>query len=164
VTKPSFGASLLTFARSDALPLEGPKAAYLLNQLKPIREALEVMEERWRESLQADGDAIPGWHLVPGPQVRELKGATALDVWNQFEGADDYPLTLKEFLACCRPVLTTMEEAIRDTEGLEPDRARSLLNRLLADLLTYRQNRSSLRRLNGAEAIAQAVRLEGKGQ
>jgi hypothetical protein len=161
VTKPSFGQSLLTFARSDALPLSGYKAAYLLNQFKPIREALELMEERWRESLQENHDGIPGWQLVPGANVRELKGATALNVWEQFQEGDDCPLSVEEFLACCRVSLTALEKEI----GLpEADKSKRFLNRRLGELLTYRQNRPSLKRLSRSEALAQAARLEERGQ
>jgi hypothetical protein len=166
VTKPSFGASLLTYARSDDLPLEGPKAAYLLNQFKAIREALDLMEERWKAELKESPDAIPGWGLSPGAFVREFatSGMPGLEAWGQFAAFPGGPLELEDFLACCRPSLTALQAKIEALEGLSPEKTRELVDLILGELLTLRQNRPSLKRLSRREALDHAARLEEGGE
>jgi hypothetical protein len=162
VTKPSFGPSLLTFARSDDLPLEGPKVTYLLGQFKDIRAALDLMEQRWKETLAKSPDAIPGWGLAPGLSVREFAtdGMPGLKAWQAFEAFPNGPLELEDFLTCSRPSLTTLQAKIEALEGSQPEEARELVDLILGELLTLRQNAPSLKRLSRAEAWAQAARLK----
>jgi hypothetical protein len=158
VTEQSFGASLLAFARAEVIPM-GRKGAYLVNQFKPIRDALDLLEERYKTALMADQDCLPGIGLKEGAQVRELKVDTA-----QVRTAlkEEIP-SISDFLNCCTPRLTALQEEIQLAKSCSPQEARMILDRALEDQLTYRQNRPTLVRLTQAEALEQAERLaEGR--
>jgi hypothetical protein len=103
VTRHSFGQSFQTWARSDALPLQGQTAAHLLAQIRPDREALDLIEARMREAIAANPDSVPGWGLAPGAQVRETFRVSALKVWQALNRApQNLPLNVRDMLACCR--------------------------------------------------------------
>jgi hypothetical protein len=133
-------------AQIDRLPLPiGQAGCHLLDALELAAQIREKVREKARELLTEDPRGIANWYLQDGAYVRELGQHTAREVWERIE--DDSGLSLEDFLRCCRPGLIALENAIQcAADPLEPHQARALVNRLLGDLLTTRQNAASLRR------------------
>jgi hypothetical protein len=160
----SFGESLLEFARGDQLPLAGHKAVYLLDQFKAIREALDLIEARFRESLATNPDALPGWCLAPGAVVRETYRVKALKVWRRLERELGSKVSVEDLLLCCRLNYGELVLQLADIEDIDSGLAAERLERIFEGLFPLRQNRSSLRKLGRDEAAYQTTRLEGRGQ
>ena len=145
--------------------MEGKPAVALLEQFKAIREALDLIEARLRESVAANPDALPGYGLAPGAQVRETFRVSALKVWLAINRApQNLPLNVRDVLSCCRINWAELVQQLAAAEGVEPKLASDQLDQILDGIFPVRTNKPSLRRLNTEEALAQAESLAERSE
>jgi hypothetical protein len=113
---------------------------------KALKAAIAQAEDKAREQLKANPELYPGWELVPGLTVRELKGDAA-QVWHAINGQGQHAqLVQEDFLACCSAQLRPLEEWLAGAFGLEAQSATNWMNLKLgaAELLSARVNKPSI--------------------
>ena len=75
----------------------GEKGARYLDNIKTAKTMLAELEERYKELLAKEPDAIPGWRLKQGKKVRVIE-----DVALAFDRAGAYAFKEpSDFWSCC---------------------------------------------------------------
>jgi CRISPR/Cas system-associated exonuclease Cas4 (RecB family) len=120
------------------LPL-GEPAATLLTQIKRAKSLFQEIESHYKQLLEREPSAIPGWVLEPGAMRRSIEDpAKALERLSEL-------FSVQEFVACCTPSIPDLERALARKKELPASQVKELFKKLLGELLTERRNASSLK-------------------
>jgi hypothetical protein len=133
-------AETATLAKVIELPV-GEPAANLLSQIKRARSLFSEVESFYRQLLEREPGAIPGWELVPGNMMRSIQDPVkALAHLAEL-------FSVQEFLACCSVSVPELERAWSKKKGVPTYQVKEQLGRLLGSLLIEKRNAPSLRAL-----------------
>jgi hypothetical protein len=127
-----------TLAKVNELPL-GEPAAKLLTQIRRAQALFKEIEAFYRQLLEREPGAVPGWALVPGDLRRSIQDP----VKAQAHFAELFPI--QEFLACCTPSVPELERAWGRKKGLAASQAKESFKRFLGGLLVEKRNAPSLK-------------------
>ena len=110
-----------------------------------LQKFLEERTEDARAILAADPDAIPGWGLKEGAQVRQVTDVVA--AWESLRDR----LTPRQFSDCAKLSLGDVERilwaAVYDSpERISQKEAKRLVNELLKAVIVMKQNKPSIER------------------
>jgi hypothetical protein len=133
------------------LPADGERAARLLDEVELLLVHLEEIKAWYKGRLVQDPNLkIPGYGLVPGAQVREIKD------WDKAREILRKYVPDRELEAM--PTLAQIQQALKKALGLSsPKAAGEKLNLLLGDLIELRQNAPSFKRISGKPALQDLV-------
>jgi hypothetical protein len=131
-------AETATLAKVIELPL-GEGAAKLLAQIKRARSLFLEVESFYKQLLQREPGAIPGWILEPGAVRRSIE-----DPVGALERLIE-TFSVSEFVACCTPSVPDLERAWSKKKGNPASQVKESFKRLLGDLLVEKRNAPSLK-------------------
>ena len=130
-----------TLAKVIELPL-GEGAAKLLTQIRRARSLFSEIEAFYRQLLEREPGAAPGWILEPGAVRRSIE-----DPIKAFEQLVEL-FSVQEFLACCSVSVPELERAWGRKQGISASQAKESFKRLLGNLLTEKRNAPSLKTIS----------------
>jgi hypothetical protein len=105
----------------------------------PVAERIiKLARERAREMLTANPDALPGYRLNPGANVRKIKDANA--AWNAVGGV----IGNEAFVACCKVTVGALEKAYGKAQSLKGKTLSDEFNAAMDAALTVEQNAPTL--------------------
>jgi hypothetical protein len=125
------------------LPVEGERAARLLDEVELLLVHLEEIKAWYKGRMAQDPDLkIPGYGLVPGANVREISDwPKAREILRRY--VPDSELE-------AQPTLTQIQGALKKALKLSsPKAAAERLNALLEGLIELKQNAPSFKRVSG---------------
>jgi hypothetical protein len=144
----------LEIVRTGELP-SGQAGNEVLVRLGELETAIKILRRRYKDHLQSDPDAVPGWALRTD-QVRRF-----YEVAEAFKSLWDQPALQEVFLDSCRVSLTELELRLQTELALRPDQVLRELNRLFGESHIRFEPVTRLVRLSGFRAWQQIERLEG---
>jgi len=89
-----------------ALPL-GTKGSAILESIITADKVLSALKLAYKRELEANSEALPGWRLKPGKQIRQIN-----DVDSAMEVAVREGFSLKAFLECTELSIGKLEERL----------------------------------------------------
>jgi hypothetical protein len=125
------------------LPSQGERAARLLDEVELLLVHLEEIKAYYKGRMAQDPNLkIPGYGLVPGASVREIRDwPKAREILRRY-----VPDPELEGI----PTLTQIQQALKKALKLpSPKAAMEKLNELLGDLIGLKQNAPSFKRVSG---------------
>jgi hypothetical protein len=125
-------------AKVIELPL-GEPAAKLLTQIRRARSLFAEIESFYRQLLEREPGAIPGFALEPGVVRRSIENPV-----KAFEHLVEL-FSVQEFLACCTPSVPDLERAWGKKKGITASQAKESFKRFLGELLAEKRNAPSLK-------------------
>jgi hypothetical protein len=125
-------------AKVIELPL-GEGAANLLTQIKRARSLFAEIESFYKQLLQREANAIPGWTLEPGAVRRTID-----DPIKAFEQLVEL-FSVQEFLSCCSVSVPELERSLARKKGVPATQTKELFKRFLGNLLVEKPNAPSLK-------------------
>jgi CRISPR/Cas system-associated exonuclease Cas4 (RecB family) len=117
----------------------GEPAANLLSQIKRAKSLFQEIEGFYKQLLEREPGAIPGWTLERGAVRRSIEDPVAA-----FERLLE-TYSVSEFVNCCSPSVPDLERGWARKKGQPASQAKESLKRLLGDLLTEKRNAPSLK-------------------
>jgi CRISPR/Cas system-associated exonuclease Cas4 (RecB family) len=131
-------AKTATLTKVIELPV-GEGAAKLLAQIKRAKNLFSEIETFYKQLLEREPGAIPGWGLVPGNVVRSIDDT--VKVHTQLAEL----FSVQEFLACCTVSVPELERAWSRKKGITASQAKESFKKFLGDLLVEKRNAPSLK-------------------
>jgi hypothetical protein len=129
------------------LPADGERAARLLDEVDLLLVHLEEIKAFYKGRITQDPNLkIPGYGLVPGASVREISDwDKAREILRKYVPDRDLEAV---------PTLTQIQQALKKALNLpSPKAASEKLNLLLGDLIEFKQNAPSFKRVSGKAAL-----------
>jgi hypothetical protein len=123
------------------LPL-GQPGSELVTKLLAARPIIERLLARYKELLEADPDALPGYHLKDGKQVREIPDI--LGAWEVAKTVDGFELD--QFLSATKISVTKLEKALGNVISRKGRSLRSAFDSLFDSVITLRTDQPELER------------------
>jgi hypothetical protein len=127
-----------TLAKVIELPL-GESAANLLRQIKRARSLFSEIETFYKQLLEREPGAVPGFILAPGDVRRSIENPI-----KAFEQMVEL-FSVQEFLACCTVSVPELERAWGRKKGSAAPQAKESFKRFLGDLLVEKRTAPSLK-------------------
>jgi hypothetical protein len=131
-------AETATLAKVIELPL-GEPAARLLTQIRRAQALFREIEAFYKQLLEREPGAIPGWILEPGAVRRSLDDQ--VKVYSRLSEL----FSVEEFLACSTPSVPDLERVWGKKKGQPASQARDSFKKFLGNLLTEKRNAPSLK-------------------
>jgi hypothetical protein len=131
-------AETATLAKVIELSL-GEGGAKLLTQIKRARTLFQEIETFYKQLLQREPGAMPGWILEPGAARRSIEDPVAA-----LERLIE-TFSISEFIECCSPSVPDLERAWAKKKGLPAAKARSEFSRCMDRLIIEKRNAPSLK-------------------
>ena len=138
----------LTKVQLSALPVDGPRAAKLLDEVEIMAGLLKEIKKFYAAKFEDPAYTIPGYAMVPGNTIREVTDwdaararlAEYLDI-NELKSAADYRLG-------------ELEKSLGKVSKLKGKPLKDRMNEILQGLYVEKQNASSLKRVKGEPRVA----------
>ena len=137
----------LTKVQLSALPVDGPRAAKLLDEVEIMAGLLKEIKKFYAAKFEDPTYTIPGYAMVPGNLIREVTDwdaararlAEYLDI-NELKSAADYRLG-------------ELEKSLGKVLKLKGKPLKDRMNEILQGLYVEKQNSSSLKRVKGEPKV-----------
>ena len=110
-----------------AQALSDPERFAQLLDYVGAKKMIPEIEERAREMLEENPDAIDGYVLKDGVQRREIASIEAAFALKQ-----DGLIDQSEFIGACKASITGIEKAVKESSGLSGKEAKEAVSRSLA--------------------------------
>jgi CRISPR/Cas system-associated exonuclease Cas4 (RecB family) len=119
----------------------GEGAATLLSQIKRAQALFKEIESFYKQLLEREPGAIPGWLLEPGAVRRSIE-----DPLKAFEQLVEL-FSVQEFLSCCSVSVPELERSLARKKGAPTTQTQELFKRFLGNLLVEKRNAPSIKPL-----------------
>ncbi len=140
-SEPSMELGLQISKGTLALPI-GHAGTELLSKLLAARPLIERLTSMYKALLAQEPDALPGYHLRPGKQVREITDILAAwEAANQVEGFD-----LAAFLSATKLSVTKLEAALGKATGRRGRDLRQTFSDVFGEVTQMRTDAPELER------------------
>jgi uncharacterized protein DUF2800 len=137
------------------LPDGGHDAVKLLDECVLLSDLIEQIRDYYAQRLTEDpGYNLPGYQMVPGAQVREIRD------WNAALAKLMEYLDPKDLTSSADYKLGGLEKALAKKLNLRLKDAHGRLNDILGDLVVYTPNKPSLRRVSGKPKVQSLIKGE----
>jgi hypothetical protein len=136
----------LTKLQMSALPLDGPRAAKLLDEVEIMAGLLKEIKKFYAAQFEDPAYSIPGYAMVPGALVREVVD------WDAARSRLAEFLPIEQLNSAADYRLGELEKSLGKALKLKAKEAKEKMNQVLKGLVTEKQNASSLKRVKGEMA------------
>lgn len=119
--------------------MPGTELSTLLDLRKQAKEVIEAIEIEAKNRLNENINAIPGYGLKPGNQIRSIINPVA-----SYKAMEAAGVTAAEFMAACDVKVTKLEEVFGLVKKLKGASVKKEFNATMSDLITLKQNAPSL--------------------